>query len=226
MQLPLHTNHPRKLASLTYFLLSARTISCCHAQNAKQERKMSDENTTQRGPKGYDSSWNPLRFKKNQIETGECESQALRVEFEPDTKRPPTFVYSQETSEVATPVSAHTLKVLEAIREDKLEFVEEELSNMNKQDIDKTERHGFALIHVAARYNLHRIVKSLLEHGADVNIGTSEYRWTPLHLAARCVRIFLQKIKLFFVTKRLKSNPSKFSFLLVLVTMYPVQEKG
>ena len=148
---------------------------------------MSDKKTTQRKPKGGDSSWNLLRVKKNQKEIGECELQALRVDFEPETKPPPTFVYSQETSEITTPVSAHTLKLLEAIREDNLEFVEEELSTMNKQDFDKTDRHGFALIHVAARYNLHRIVSSLFKHGADVNIGTSEYRWTALHLAARCV---------------------------------------
>ena len=148
---------------------------------------MSDEKTTQRKPKGGDSSWNLLRVKKNQKEIGECELQALRVDFEPETIPPPTFVYSQETSEITTPVSAHTLKLLEGIREDNLEFVEEELSTMNKPDIDKTDRHGFALIHVAARYNLHRIASSLFKHGADVNIGTSEYRWTPLHLAARCV---------------------------------------
>ena len=148
---------------------------------------MSDEKGTREGPKGRTSSWNPLSFKKNQKETAECEIKALRVDFEPDSKPPPTFVYSQETSEITTPLSAHTLKLLEAIREDKLEFVEEELSSMKKQEIDKTDRHGFALIHVAARYNLHRIVTTLLEHGADVNIGTSEYRWTPLHLASRYV---------------------------------------
>ena len=90
-------------------------------------------------------------------------------------------------------MSAHTLKLLEAIPEDKLEFFEDELSSMNKQEeIDKADRHGFALIHVAARYNLHRIVTTLLEHGANVNIGTIEYRWTPLHLAARYVRCFLR----------------------------------
>ena len=153
----------------------------------KKLSKMSEEKTTQLKPKGRHSSWNPLGFTKAQKETGECELQALRVDFEPDNKSPPTFVYSQEMSEITTPVSAHTLKLLEAIREDKLEFVEEELSNMNKQEIDKTDRYGFALIHVAARYNLHRIVNSLLEHEADVNIGTSEHRWTPLHLAARYV---------------------------------------
>ena len=153
-----------------------------------KESKMSEEKGKQRKTKGRDSSWNPLWFKKNQKETAECELQALRVEFEPDTKAPPSFVYSEETSEVTTPLSVHALKLLEAIREDKLEFVEDELGSMNKQDIDKTDRYGFALIHVAARYNLHRILTTLLKHGADVNIGTSEYRWTPLHLAARYVR--------------------------------------
>ena len=151
---------------------------------------MSGEKTTQWKSTGRDRSWNPLRFNKNQKETAECELQALRVDFEPDTKPPPTFVYCQETSEITTSVSAHTLKLLEAIREDKLEFVEEELRSMKKQEIDKTDRHGFALIHVAARYNFHRIVTTLLEHGADVNIGTSEYRWIPLHLAVRCVSFF------------------------------------
>lgn len=149
---------------------------------------MSDENKAQRKPKGRDTSWNPLRFKKDQGEASECELRALRINFEPvETKPPPSFVYSQEASEIITSVSAHTLKLLEAIHEDKLEFVEQELSNMNKQEIDKTDRHGFALIHVAARYNLHRIVNALLKHRAEINIGTSEYRWTPLHLAARFV---------------------------------------
>ena len=163
-------------------------------KKARQEGKMSDEKRAQRKSKGYDSSWNPLRFKKNQKETGEHESLALRVNFESDSKPPPTCVFSndEDTSEIITPVSAHALKLLEAIREDKLEFVEEELGSMNKQDIDKTDSHGFALIHVAARYNLHRIVTTLFEHGADVNIGTSEYRWIPLHLAARCVSCILQ----------------------------------
>ena len=137
---------------------------------------MSDEKRTQPKPKGGNSSWNPLRFKKNPKEADERE---------PDTKPPPSFVYSQETSEITTPVSAHTLKLLEAIREENLEFVKEELSNMTTHEISKNDRHGFALIHVAARYNLHRIVNSLIEHGADVNIGTSEHRWTSLHLAAR-----------------------------------------
>ena len=147
---------------------------------------MSYEKTAHRKSKGRKSSWNPLRSKRNQEPDG-SELQRLQVEFEPEAKPPPTFVYSQEASEIITPVSADTLKLLEAIREDKLESVEEEIKNMDEGDIDRTDRHGFALIHVAARYNLHRIVPSLLKHGAKVNIGTSEYQWTPLHLAARCV---------------------------------------
>jgi len=147
---------------------------------------MSEENTAQRKPRGRDSSSNPFRFKKDQKETGELQSLTPRVDIKPETKPgSPTFVYSRETSDITTPVSVHTLRLLEAVREDKLEFVEEELGHLNKQEIDKTDRHGFALIHVAARYNLHRIVNALLKHRADVNIGTSEYRWTPLHLAAR-----------------------------------------
>jgi len=142
---------------------------------------MSDEKRTHPKPKGGNSSCFPLKFKRNPKEADECE---------PDRKPPPTFVYFEETSEITTPVSAHTLKLLEAVREENLEFIEEELCNMKMHEISKTDRHGFALIHVAARYNLHRIVNSLIEHGADVNIGTSEHRWTPLHLAARYVNFF------------------------------------
>jgi len=148
---------------------------------------MSYEKTAHRKPKGRNSSWNRLRSKENQKEPGENELRAFLVK----TKPPPSFVYYQEASEITTPVSADALKLLEAIREDKLESVEEELKNMENEDINKTDRHGFALIHVAARYNLYRIVPSLLKHGADVDIGTSEYRWTPLHLAARCVKCIL-----------------------------------
>ena len=46
-------------------------------------------------------------------------------------------------------------------------------------------------------YNLLRMVTSLLKHGADVNIGTSEYRWTPLHLASRCVETC--KVYVFYI---------------------------
>ncbi|XP_078375252.1 uncharacterized protein LOC144658662 isoform X2 [Oculina patagonica] len=149
---------------------------------------MSDKTTAQREPKRLDTSWKPFRLRKDKKYSEErCELQELTppVDFEPETKPPPTFVMSDETSDIATTVSPHTLKLLEAIREDELELVEEELAKLDRQAIDQPDSHGFALIHVAARYNLSGIVNTLLEHGADVNIGTSEYRWTPLHLAAR-----------------------------------------
>ena len=158
----------------------------------KEERKMSDKVTMERKPKGLDTTWNPFRLRKGEKDAEEKYELTPSVDFEPDVKSPPTFVYSdhEEASGIVTPVSAHTLKLFQAIREDELELVEEELASLrlaDRQAIDRTNRHGFALIHVAARYNIRRIVNILLQHGADVNIGTSEYRWTPLHLAARCV---------------------------------------
>ena len=72
-----------------------------------------------------------------------------------------------------------------------MDLVEDELASLtDKSQIDKLGGHGFALIHVAARYNFARIVSTLLDHGADINSGTRENRWTPLHLAARCVETF------------------------------------
>ncbi|XP_078356389.1 uncharacterized protein LOC144641229, partial [Oculina patagonica] len=149
---------------------------------AKRKGKISDENMAQRKPKRR----NPFKFWKDERDSVEkCEVPL--VDFEPETKSPATFVYDdRETSDVVTPVSPHTLKLFEAIREDEMELVEEELANLtDRQEIDRTDRHGFALIHVAARYNFTRIVNTLLDHGADINIGTVEYQWTPLHLAAR-----------------------------------------
>lgn len=142
----------------------------------------------QRKPKRNDTSCNPFKFRKDEKDTEEKHAVPL-VDFEPETKDAETFVYDdRDTSEMATSVSPHTLKLFEAIREDEMELVEEELDNLtDMQEIDRTGKHGFALIHVAARYNFSRIVKILLEHGADINIGTKEYHLTPLHLAARCV---------------------------------------
>ena len=192
---------------------------------------MSQENRAMRKPRGRKSSLNPFRLKKDRKEGGELQSLTPRVDFKPETKPgSPTFVYSRETSDITTPVSAHTLRLLEAVREDKLEFVEEELGHLNKQEIDKTDRHGFALIHVAARYNLHRIVNALLKHGADVNIGTSEYRWTPLHLAARCVetcKVYVFYIAFIFSISSCNDNINgqiqarEFSVFLVSVTICP-----
>ena len=146
-----------------------------------------DEDTAQ--PKRRDTGCSPFRFRKGEKDV-DGKYEVPLVDFTPETKPPPTFVYDDaalETSDTAIPVSPHTLKLFEAIREDEIELVEEELANLtDRNEVNRRDRHGFALIHVAARYNLSRILNTLLDHGSDVNIGTSEYGWTPLHLAARC----------------------------------------
>lgn len=143
----------------------------------------------QRKPKGRETSCNPFsRFKKDERDSEEKCGVPL-VDFDPETRPPATYVYEdRESSDIVTPVSPHTLKLFEAIREEEMELVEEELDNLvDGQEIDRTDRHGFALIHVAARYNFSRIVNILLDHGANINMGTVEYQWTPLHLATRWV---------------------------------------
>lgn len=151
--------------------------------------KLSDENMAQRNTKRHNTSCNPFKLRRDGPKDTEEKHGVPLVDFEPEAKETATFVYDdRETSEMATPVSPHTLKLFEAIREDEMELVEEELDNLtDMQEIDRTGRHGFALIHVAARYNLSRIAKILLEHGANINLGTKEYHLTPLHFAARYV---------------------------------------
>lgn len=141
-------------------------------------------------PKRRGASCNPFKRRDEKDADGKCDVPL--VDFEPklENSKPRTsFVYDDralESSEVVTPASPHALKLFEAIREDEMELVEEELATLtDKREIDKLGGHGFALIHVAARYNFSRIVSTLLDHGAHINIGTCEHRWTPLHLAAR-----------------------------------------
>ena len=164
-------------------------------KRGKQENGIEEEeDVAQSKPKRRGASCNPFR-RDEKVADGKCDVPL--VDFEPDAAKPSTqprtsFVYEDralESSEIVNPVSPHALKLFEAIREDEMDLVEAELASLtDKREIDKIGGHGFALIHVAARYNFSRIVNTLLDHGAGINIGTNEYRWTPLHLAARCVR--------------------------------------
>lgn len=132
---------------------------------------------------------NPFKSRRN-VADGKCDVPLVGIEPKSAeiAKPRPSFGYSEETSEVAAPISPHVLHLFEAIREDEMDLVEAELASLtDKRQIDKLGAHGFALIHVAARYNFGRIVNSLLDHGANVNVGTRDYNWTPLHLAARWV---------------------------------------
>ena len=143
-------------------------------------------------PKQRGVGCNPFKRRDEKYSSGKYEIPL--VGFEPEAaKQRPSFVYhpALESSEVVTPISPHALKLFEAIREDEMELVEAELSTLtDKCDIDQLVGQGFALIHVAARYNFSRSVTKLLDRGANINVGTSGYRWTPLHLAARCVETF------------------------------------
>ena len=180
------------LTNVPFFLGRCHETTKRETIKVKQESKM---RTAQRKPKELGTSWSPFRLRKDKKDAEErCELPQLSptIDFEPKKKPSTTIIYSEETSDIATPVSPDTLRLLEAIREDELEIVEDELASLtDRHAINRTDRHGFALIHVAARYNLRRIVNTLLEHGADVNIGTSECLWTPLHLAARCVMTYI-----------------------------------
>ena len=129
--------------------------------------------------------YNPFRHRTD-------EKDVPLVNFEPQstkvTKPGPSVGLPEESSEVVTSVSPHCLRLFEAVREDEMDLVKEELASLtDKSQIDRLTGHGFALIHVAARYNFGRIVDALLDQGAEINVGTREYRWTPLHLACRCV---------------------------------------
>ena len=159
-------------------------------ENGKQEHSISEEgDIAQSQPKQRGVGCNP--FKRRDEKYG-----IPLVRFDEAAKQRTSFVYEDpalesSTSEVVNPISPHALKLFEAIREDEMELIEAELSTLtDKREIDKLGGHGFALIHVAARYNFSRIVTTLLDHGANINVGTGDYRWTPLHLAARCVETF------------------------------------
>ena len=159
-------------------------------RKGQSENGISEEDTAQSKAKRRGTKCNPFKRVRGDEKNADEKCEVPLVDFEPpegakSTNPRPSFGY-EESSEVATPISPHALKLFEAIREDEMDLVEEELASLtDKRAIDKRGGHGFALIHVAARYNFGRIVNSLLDHGADINVGTSEYQWTPLHLAAR-----------------------------------------
>ena len=151
---------------------------------------ISEEDLAQGKAKRHGTSCNPFKLTKDKKDADEMRLET-KVEFEPEIARDPKPRPSLgfEETEVPAPLSPHALKLFQAIREDEMDLVEEELASLtDERKIDKLGGHGFAPIHVAARYNFGRIVNSLLDHGADINVGTSEYQWTPLHLAARWVK--------------------------------------
>ena len=179
-------------------------------ENGKQEHSISEEDdVAQSKPRQRGVGCNP--FKRKDEEDVSEKYEVPLVGFEPEAaKQRPLVDYKEpalESTEVVTPISPHASKLFEAIREDEMELVEAELSALtDKREIDKLGGHGFALIHVAARYNFSRIVTTLLDHGANINVGTGDYRWTPLHLAARFVEIFKTLYSTFIFSNVSQSN--------------------
>ena len=190
-------------------------------EDGKQEHSISEEgDMAQSKPKQRGVGCNPFKRRYEKDASEKCEVPLVGFEPEP-TKQRRSFVYEDpalESSEVVTPISPHALKLFEAIREDEMELVEAELSTLtDKREIDKLGGHGFALIHVAARYNFSRIVTTLLDHGANINVGTSDYRWTPLHLAARCVETFKRYI-LHYIYSNVSESTLEIYILLTRIT--------
>ena len=162
-------------------------------ENGKQEHSISEEGDMAKSkPKQRGVGCNPFKSRYEKDASEKCEVPLVGFEPKAANQRH-SIVYDSalESSEVVTPISDHALNLFEAIREDEMDLVEAELSTLtDKCEIDKLVGQGFALIHVAARYNFSRSVTKLLGRGANINVGTSDYRWTPLHLAARCVERF------------------------------------
>ena len=152
---------------------------------SKKNGKFSNEEEETSQPNRRRKGWNPFK-RGNGEKNAEEKYEVPLVDFEPDSRQ---FVYDDsafEVSDVATPVSPHSLKLFAAIREEELELVEEELANRTEnQTLDELGKEGFALIHVAARYNMTSAVNSLLDYGAKINISAKDSGWRPLHLAAR-----------------------------------------
>ena len=166
-------------------------------------------------PKQRGVGCNPFKRRYEKDASEKCEVPSVGFEPKAANQRP-SFVYDPalESSAVVTPISPRALKLFEAIREDEMELVEAELSTLtDKCEIARLVGDGFALIHVAARYNFSRSVTKLLDRGANINLGTGDYRWTPLHLAARCVETF----KTLYATLSIltfQNRPLKFPYYL------------
>lgn len=55
----------------------------------------------------------------------------------------------------------------------------------DKSLVYECDEEGFYPIHIAAKYNRAQVVSILLEYGAECNMVSSEYGFSPLHMASR-----------------------------------------
>lgn len=92
-----------------------------------------------------------------------------------------------EMSELGRPIISRATGLFEAVRDGIVDLVNEQLGKLKKisKDIDKLDQTGLALLHQAARYERANVAKSLLDHGARIDVRSREDNLTPLHIAAR-----------------------------------------
>lgn len=93
-----------------------------------------------------------------------------------------------EMSELGKPIISRATGLFEAVRDGIVDLVNEQLGKKeNSKAIDKLDQSGLALLHQAARYDRADVARSLLDHGARIDVRSREDNLTPLHIAARLV---------------------------------------
>lgn len=94
-----------------------------------------------------------------------------------------------EMSELGKPIISRATGagLFEAVRDGVVDLVNEQLGKQkkNSKSIDKLDQSGLALLHQAARYDRTNVARSLLDHGARIDVRSREDNLTPLHIAAR-----------------------------------------
>lgn len=95
-----------------------------------------------------------------------------------------------EMSELGKPIISRATALFEAVRDGVVDLVNEQLGKKkNSKAIDKLDQSGLALLHQAARYDRTDVARSLLDHGARIDVRSREDNLTPLHIAARYVNL-------------------------------------
>ena len=95
-----------------------------------------------------------------------------------------------EMSELGKPIISRATRatgLFEAVRDGVVDLVNDHLGKLkkNSKGIDKLDQSGLALLHQAARYDRTNVARSLLDHGARIDVRSREDSLTPLHIAAR-----------------------------------------
>ena len=126
----------------------------------------------------------------------ENEDLEIRLQCQlPDSKMARASIWSTQSygmaSELASPTAFCSRKLFDAVREDELDMVIDELHKLkDKNEINTPGKRGTTLLHLAARYNLASIAAVLLEYGASIDFPSSIGGWTALHIASRWLKIF------------------------------------